>query len=254
MGRFLASIVQTKRLFGLKAAAKRTVSRTAQKLLRIEISEMLWLDRADLRLASEANPHFEFRFLSANEIATLARDPSNDLDLSFADRADSGFDFCFAAVTQSGEFASYSWYAIDSIEAEHHAGVAMSLPPRTAYMYKAFTPPKFRGQRLYGATVDLAFRKLATRGITQLVTTVEWTNFASLRSCERMGFRRLGRLVTFGQSHDRPAITPKAARKLGVRFGDDTDVLPRSHLQPQSSIAPEENSFHIAAQHVVAQR
>jgi hypothetical protein len=105
----LEGIVQTKRMFGWKAAAKWIVSRAAQKLLRVDISEMLRLDFADLRRSIETDPQFEFRFLSADEVAAFAEDPANDLDPRLAARADCGFDFCIAAVSEFGELASYSW-------------------------------------------------------------------------------------------------------------------------------------------------
>ncbi len=218
------SIAETRQYFGWSAAARRTASRTAQKLLRLEVNEMLWLAAESLPSAVPADPDFAFHFLTPNQLAYFSRTPTNDVDEVFALCVGSGHDFCFAAVAKTGELASYSWYAVGSIEAEHHLGVAMSLPPGVAYMYKAFTHPNFRGKRLYGATVALAFQALAAKGVRNLVTTVEWTNFSSLRSCRRLGFQPLGRLATIGPLNHRIALTPQSARVRGIRFGRSAEV------------------------------
>jgi ribosomal protein S18 acetylase RimI-like enzyme len=227
MSTVLQNIAQTQQFFGWKAVFQRVASRSAQKLLRLEMNEMLWLEGAALPSAIEANSDFEFRFLTVDELAHFANDLANDLDAAFAARVSSGHDLCFAAIAQQGQLASYSWYALGSIEAEHHLGVAMSLPADVAYMYKAFTHPDFRGRRLYGTIVAMALRSLARRGVTKLITSIEWTNFASLRSCQRLGFQNLGRLSVIGPQQYRISFTPRAARSRGVRFGRSANVQQR---------------------------
>ncbi len=221
------NIAQTRQHFGWKAALQRAVSRSAQKLLRLEVNEMLWLDAGCLPASIESDPEFQFRFLTAKEVSGFAADPKNDLDASFAVRATRGLDLCFAAIASGGQLASYSWYASGSIEPEHHLGVAMSLPTDVAYMYKAFTHPDYRGRRLYAATVALALKNLAHRGVTKLVTTIEWTNFASLRGCRRLGFQELGRLSTIGPTRHRIAFTSRAAKSRGICFGSSATVPQR---------------------------
>jgi L-amino acid N-acyltransferase YncA len=234
MSTVLQNIAQTQQYFGWKAAFQRVASRFAQKLLRLEVNEMLWLEAAALPSAIEANSDFDFRFLTADELAHFASDPANEFDTAFANRASSGHDLCFAAIAKHGQLACYSWYALGSIEAEHHLGVAMSLPGDVVYMYKAFTHPDFRGRKLYGTIVATALRSLASRGVTKLITSIEWTNFASLRSCQRLGFESLGRLSIIGPQQYRISFTPHAARSRGVRFWRSADVQQRN--SPRSQI------------------
>jgi hypothetical protein len=161
MSTVLQNIAQTRQFFGWKAAFRRVASRSAQKLLRLEVNEMLWLEATALPSSIEVNSDFDFRFLTADEVAYFASDSANDLDAALADRISSGHDLCFAAIAKNGQLASYSWYALGSIEAEHHLGVAMSLPADVAYMYKAFTHPDFRGRRLYGTIVAMEWGLVA---------------------------------------------------------------------------------------------
>jgi RimJ/RimL family protein N-acetyltransferase len=99
----------------------------------------------------------------------------------------------------------------------------MSLPANAAYMYKAFTHPDYRGRRLYGVGMALALKALAERGITKLVTTVHTNNFASLSSCRRLGYQRIGRFWTLGRGHRRWAIKPRTVQRLGICFNPSKD-------------------------------
>jgi hypothetical protein len=75
--------------------------------------------------------------------------------------------------------------------------------------------------------MGLALREFATRGVNALISTVEWTNDASLKSCARLGYRRLGVLAQARiagcplwrtsprvREHGVQIITPAATRKL----------------------------------------
>ena len=163
--------------YGIGATLKTLASRTARKLLRFEVSEMVWLDAERLPAVIEAPSDFTFRFLTVDEIANLTDDFEYELAPEFVSRAANGMDLCFAALDRDERVAHYGWYALGSIEGKHHMGVPMSFPDDVAYMYNAFTHPDFRGRRLHGTAMALALRKLADRGITKLLSTIEWTNY-----------------------------------------------------------------------------
>ena len=111
------------------------------------------------------------------------------------------------------------------------AGAAISIPNDAAYMSYGFTHPDFRGFRLHGLIMGLALQALAKRGITKLVSLVAWTNWASLKSCERLGYINLGNMITFGSQKRAVGIYPKAAKQLGVRLG-------RNAVRRESTAAP----------------
>jgi len=214
----LRHLIETRRNYGAAAAARWLSSRFAEKLLCFEISELFSLDVATLPPYVEIDPDFSFRLLSHSEIVQLAEDPSYCLAAEFVDRATFRQDLCVAAF-RGERLASYSWYTRDFVEGQDHLGVPMSLPTDFAYMYNAFTHPECRGRRLFSTGVALASKTLAGQGVSKVVTTVNSSNFASLRSCRRLGFISLGQMWTLGRGERRIARTPAAARKLGIRFG-----------------------------------
>ncbi len=224
----LQDLADVRRNFGTAAMLRTVVSRASKKLLRLEASETVWLDADRLPPSIVADPNFTFRFLTIDEIDQLAGEEAYELAPEFVSRVAEGMDVCFAALTPDGRVAHYGWYALGSIEGEHHMGVPMSFPDDVAYMYNAFTHPEFRGRRLHGTAMALALKSLADRGITKLLSTVEWTNYASLRSFERLGFERFGRRWTLGGGNCRWGTNSKAARLRGIRFGREALVTPRS--------------------------
>jgi hypothetical protein len=213
----LANLMETRRTYGTTAALRWLSSRLSEKLLRLEVSELLWLDVLSLSPHTELGPEFSFRFLSPDEITCFASDPQYCLAPDFVQRAFDRHDRCLAAL-HGDQLASYSWYACNSIGGQDHVGVSMSYPAELAYMYNAFTHPAYRGRRLFGIGVKIAAKELAAKGVTKLITTVNSSNFASLQSCRRMGFNSLGQIWAFGHGPKRFAKTPHAARQMGINF------------------------------------
>ena len=218
--------MQIRQQYGLRIAVHQIVARLLRSIFRLQAIEVIILDEKDLKATPKYAPEIRFRFLTAAEVADFARDPANELGPEFADRIVSGNDLCMAAV-DGDRLAAYGWYARGSVEAEHNFGTAMSYPEHMVYMYKGFTHPDYRGLRLHGIGMSLALQKLAESGVGSLISTVDWTNTASLRSCDKLGYRRLGRLWSVIGKGNRLCTTPKAARQLGVRFGSTATVTPR---------------------------
>lgn len=215
----LRHINETRRHYGLSAAATWASSRFFEKALQIEVNKMLWLDLTALSRFVDFDPAFSFRFLSSSEIESYSQDPVNELAPDFLQRALSKHNQCLAAF-YGERLAGYSWYARNSVDGKDHLGVSMSFPSDVVYMYNAFTHPDFRGRRLFSVGVGLAAKELAAQGATKMIASVNSTNFASLRSCKRLGFRELGRIWTLGSGDHRLARTPSAAKRLGIHFGD----------------------------------
>lgn len=205
------------RRHGLRAAGARLLSRAAKRWAAFEVGRLLWLEADRVEQLTIATGDFCFRFLTAEELPGLAADPANELGVAFADRLRSGPDVCFAALSGL-QLAAYAWFALGSIEAEHCGGVALSFPADVAYTYKGFTRPEFRGLGLYGQVIARGLHALADRGVARLLAAVEWTNWASLSACYRLGYVDLGPLVGWGRGNWRIVLPPKAARKRGIQF------------------------------------
>lgn len=186
----------TYKRFGVFAGCKVLINRVMEKISSLQAVEFVFLHRDSLPAEIELPQGFESRFLTAEEIKQFAQDPANDLGGKMAERLQGGKDFCFAALHE-GRLAAYGWYSLKDIEAEHNFGISMKFPDNYAYMYKGFTHSDFRGKRLHGILMGQALQELGSRGIEALVSSVGWTNLASLASCDKLGYQRLGRVWTF---------------------------------------------------------
>ena len=222
----------TRQQFGWAAAGRLLVDRLGARLLRRHVMEVVWLDLMNAA-SCQPVPGFEFRFLTANEVWRYSIDPSLDLDRSLAGEIDSGESLCFAAL-DNGRVAAYGWYAIQRAAPRHCFGVGIRLPAHVSYMFKGFTHPDYRGKRLHAAVMGLALAALSAREIRALISTVEWTNEASLRSCDRLGYQRLGRIVQTGDSgHRKVGVPASLHQQTGVAFVAESQwTVPANSLQP----------------------
>jgi hypothetical protein len=221
--RFRQKLHEVRSLSGWRGVARWIFDRIGHRFVNLQVTELVWLDADRAAKLAQPTPGFEFRFLDAAEVADFSTDPGNDLGSGLAGRIDGGLDDCFAAL-EEGRLAAYGWYARESIEPVHFCGVALSYPSTVAYMYKGFTHPDYRGKRLHGAAMALALISLQSRGVTALISAVDWLNAASLKSCDRLGYVRLGRLVTLGWGRWKYCRYPRPARGLGVRFGAEAKI------------------------------
>ena len=228
----ILQVVQMSRRYGFGAGLHWLGYRLAQHVMRCDVTHLMRINCDRVRMPEHKETKFSFRFLTADEILEFSRDPSNDLDPSLCNRVRSGRDYCFAALCGT-RLAAYAWYALGSIEAEHNrgtdpaCGVAVSYPSDMAFMYKGFTHPEFRGQKLYAMTMGLAVFHLNRLGVSTVITTTDWTNWPALDSCRQLGYQYLGRIWRFGWARFLVTHRPKAARKLGILLGCEADIDPR---------------------------
>lgn len=222
---------------GWKASAGFIGDRIGKKLLGLDVAHLIWLPREAMQISLDAESQLDWRFLEPAEIAQFAEHADFELDAALADRARGGYDFCYAAIDE-GRLAAYGWYALGAIEAEHAGGVAMAFPPHVAYMYKGFTHPDYRGRRLHALGMGRALLNLEVEGVDTLLSIVDWTNHASLRSCVRLGYQDLGRRVKLGGRQGALVLSPPRVRQLGVELGRDADRLAQRLRRIGRSPAP----------------
>lgn len=222
----LTRVHETREHLGTGGVVRKALNRVLTRGASLDIVHVLLLEPDRMRVPG-ADPCFEMRFLRPEEIRRFARNPANALSSAFVERAERGLDLCYAAI-HGDRLANYGWYALHSVEAEHSAGAALGLPPDMAYLYKAFTHPDFRGQRLNGACIGNALGALASHGVERLLSFVYWSNRASLRSFDRLGFQRLGFLAVGPRG---PSRVPPQARRLGVTFGSEADLALQTRIR-----------------------
>jgi GNAT superfamily N-acetyltransferase len=154
-------------------------------------------------------------FLDSETVWRHAREPGNDLDEASVRRALAAGDECFA-IREGDRIAAYGWYSRAAI---FHVSDTLRLhfDPRWVYMYRGFTHPDYRGQRLHAIGMTLALAAYRDRGARGFVSVVESWNEPSLKSCYRMGYHDFGTIYEI---------------RLGRLFGiaDPKSALLRRHL------------------------
>lgn len=166
------------------------------------ILKCVYIDRADPAFLAPPAP-YRAEFLDAQTVARYAAHPEYDMPETFLRRALAVNDACFA-IRDGETLVAYGWY---SSSANHFADeLTLHFSPAWIYMYRGFTHPAYRGQRLHAFGMTMALAAYQARGFKGLVSCVEARNSASLKSVYRMGYRDFGTIYGV-----------KLGRLLGVR-------------------------------------
>jgi len=135
------------------------------------------------------DPPYEIRPLREDEIGSLVRMNDAEITSEFARRATTRGDECYGIV--AGEAVeSYLWVA-------HHAtpltdDLTVHFNAKLAYVYKAFTMPRLRGNGLMPALLRVVLNECANRKYCAAVACIETTNQPSLRAFKTAGFTPFG--------------------------------------------------------------
>lgn len=139
----------------------------------------------------EGNPEYTHKFLTNDEVKKYSDNPETQLSQKFLERALANGDRCFAIL--DGDFlASYGWYSTKPTPITKD--LELHFDPAWVYMYKGYTHPKYRGQRLHAIGMAKALEAVTNEGYKGLISYVETNNFASLRSVYRMGYVNIGKV------------------------------------------------------------
>jgi ribosomal protein S18 acetylase RimI-like enzyme len=190
---------------------------TARSVLKMRRIEFVWLEPEHAVLPEIVGAPLEHRFLAPDEIKKFIQQPIHDLNHEMIARIESGEHWCYAAI--DGEhLAAYGWYARKDVAPDDCFGFGMKLPSDIAYMYKGYTHPEYRGRRLHGFLMVKALEELHKNGVKAIISSVDWTNAASLKSCERIGYEMLGQGVLWSLLGHQNMTVPVIARQRGVQF------------------------------------
>jgi hypothetical protein len=209
--------------FGTNGALLKSFDVVLNKLFRVSIFTVVWLEVKSLFNFAPADPQFEFRFLTGDEVEKFSRDPAYYIEPIMADRVRNGREVCYAAL-HGDRLAAFGFYALHYVEPQHASGVAMSFPPDVAFMTFGLTHPDFRGARLHGLIMAGALKGLGDRGITKFASLVARSNLASLKSCYRLGWTSLGNMKIIGGKRRSVGLYPRDAKQRGIRFGRNAQV------------------------------
>ena len=131
------------------------------------------------------------RFLAADELHALTAICEYGISKEFLSDALAKGDECYALL-QGSRVVTFGWYSRQATAVNEE--LTLHFDPAYVYMYFGYTHPDYRGKRLHAFGMTHALRSYTERGGKGLVSFVESDNFASLRSCERMGYKEAGRI------------------------------------------------------------
>jgi GNAT superfamily N-acetyltransferase len=173
--------------------------RPALKGVATLILKCVSIDRPDPAFLT-LDPRYQAGFIEADVLRRYTTQADYDMPESFLGRALAVNDECFG-IRDGETLAAYGWY---STSANHFSDeLTLHFSPAWVYMYRGFTHPSYRGQRLHAIGMTMALEAYRARGFKGLVSCVEARNDNSLKSVYRMGYHdfgtiygvRLGRLL-----------------------------------------------------------
>ena len=185
-------IVQEFKRFGAVKTVQDLALRSLNVLVSARVLKGVTIDSVQPEFLNCDRP-YDGGFVSEAVLSELIRDhPEYEMSPGFLRQAFAKGDECYAFLDGS-VLANYGWYsnrptAIDA------PGVTLHFDNRYIYMYKGFTHPDYRGQRLHAISMTRALEAYLARGYEGIVSYVTWNNFSSLKSCYRMGYRDFGNI------------------------------------------------------------
>ena len=179
------------RQFGVLRTAYDLVLRALNRLVYFRILKALAVQTPDPRALAK-RPGYSYGFLSRAIVLSFAVDPQYEMSERFVQEALAEEDRCYGIV-HDGTLASYGWYSRKPTTALTD-DLRLRFDPSYVYMYKGFTHPAYRGQRLHAAGMAQALGEYRAEGAKGIVSYVESNNFSSLKSCYRMGYATFGHL------------------------------------------------------------
>jgi hypothetical protein len=203
---------------GLGPTLHHAVYRAANHLTEVAVWDamVITLDMLDKSFLQRSD-RVHGRMLEARAMRPYVADPENLLTDAFIDEATTRGDQCYV-LFDGDNIANYGWYSTRPIHLTEVRGAPLlHFDPSYAYMYNTFTRPEYRGRRLNAAGIATALEEWTRAGLSGLVAYVVSSNYASLKSCERMGFQTFGHLIilTVG-AHQVWRVTP-GCKKYGFR-------------------------------------
>jgi hypothetical protein len=138
------------------------------------------------------NPHgFRTGFLSDAQVLDVSRRSPKLFSAEFAARARANGDRCYG-VFDRDQLASFGWYSHRPTTFDER--FLAVFDPRYVYMHNGYTLPKYRGRHLHALGKAHALSAFIEQGFQGMLSYTESSNHASLRSAQRLGKKRFGRI------------------------------------------------------------
>lgn len=197
--------------FGRRAAIHELQHRIVNRIVPFQVLKGMTatVDEIDQTLLDAGD--LETRFATRDELLAAASVPelAEEMSVDFIEQAMDRGDECYG-IFDGPQLVSVGWYSNQPTQLSET--LTLCFDRSWQYMYKGYTLKSHRGKRLHGVGMTKALYAYADRGSRGLISYVRSTNFQSLRSTERMGYRIFGDIY-IAEAIGRPLIwaTPGCA-------------------------------------------
>lgn len=189
--------------------------RAANRLVVFKILQIMAVERVHPEFLRCPAPYLA-TFLDEKDLREHGRNPDNELPARFLDEALGKGDQCLGILV-GDTLAAYGWYAFGATRI-HPRDLVLRVSSRYVYMYKGFTHPAHRGQRLYAIGMTLALQHYQARGYAGMVSYAESNNFRAIHSTRRMGYEALGAVAVLRLFGVYVTRASPGCRRLGLRI------------------------------------
>lgn len=208
----LARIRKTAGDFGWPAALQAAAQGAVNRVAFLRVLKCIQVSEVDPRYLA-IDPRFQHGFLDGATLRRFGEDPKYDLPQEFLDEALAKGDECYG-ILDGDRLASFGWYS--AVPTKISDSQRFCFDRRYVYMYKGYTDPDYRGQRLHALGMTSALKQFRERGSAGLVSYVYATNFDSLRSCYRMGYTDVGQIYCLRAAGYYWIHADASCRKAGI--------------------------------------
>ena len=175
--------------YGASATLHRALMKLVNRVVPFKILRAMHVEQVDPAFLA-CPKGYSAAFLDAKALAEIAKDPAAELSPQVVQDALAAGDKCLA-IFRGDKLAAYSWYSTRPTPALSPE-LLLHFAPSYVYMYKGFTLPGHRGQRLHAIGKTRALCHYRAKGFLGLISYVESTNLSSLKSNFRMGYETFG--------------------------------------------------------------
>ncbi|HEY1265939.1 MAG TPA: GNAT family N-acetyltransferase [Candidatus Binatia bacterium] len=189
-----AAVVAAVRRYGARRTVYRAALRAVNTVALVKILRAVCVENVDpafLRYPERLTA----TFLTDRMIRRFAADPESGMSPMFVEEALAKGDQCYG-ILSGDALVSYGWYSTRPTRIDPPE-LMLEFDNAHTYMYKGYTHPDFRGQRLHAIGMTLALDHYRSKGLKGIVSYIEADNFDSLKSAFRMGYRVFGSVYVF---------------------------------------------------------
>jgi len=154
-------------------------------ILKIKFLEVLYLAPNQVTAPLE----FDTAILTAERLRELARSGLLVYGEEDISRIEKSISICIAVFDQK-KLAGVCWYAIKGYP--HTVGYIAHIHPDYMCGYGLQIMPEYQGRGIHGVLVATALDWMSSNNKKGLLLAINFDNYASRKSAEKIGFRRLG--------------------------------------------------------------